>query len=234
MQITINNGTVTQIQETLTPVSGYTLPEHIAVKGGSYTYNVNTGLLTLTNLGDTTYVDVSIPSFNTLTLTDNTNYITLDINGVSVNVKAQRFDGIDVQISFTNSINTQYWTYTKIYDDYTFIDSELINLDSSNEIGSISTANGSTTVHTTTGKLFILGYAQDSYNTEISGTQTLSQGITMLGKCSCYDYDGELQDIVAISIDNSENLIQKYDVIAFSFTVSADGSIVIDGVDWQD
>lgn len=49
MQITITNGTLTQISETLTPASGYALPSSVTVTGATSSYSDSTGVLTLTS-----------------------------------------------------------------------------------------------------------------------------------------------------------------------------------------
>ena len=49
MQINIANGTLTQIQETLSPASGYALPSSITVTGATSSYNSTTGAITLTS-----------------------------------------------------------------------------------------------------------------------------------------------------------------------------------------
>lgn len=57
MNISITNGTLTKISETLAPVTGYTLPTSITVTPNTVTksYNPNTGVVELTDLtsGDT-------------------------------------------------------------------------------------------------------------------------------------------------------------------------------------
>lgn len=59
MQINITNGTLTQIQETLTASSGYTLPTTISVSGATSNYNSTTGAITLTNLTSTMSITAS-------------------------------------------------------------------------------------------------------------------------------------------------------------------------------
>jgi len=49
MQITITNGTLTQIKETLTPASGMKLPVDINVAGSQYDYNDITGIISLSD-----------------------------------------------------------------------------------------------------------------------------------------------------------------------------------------
>lgn len=49
MQINITNGTLTQVQETLSPASGYELPSSITVIGATSSYNASTGLIELIN-----------------------------------------------------------------------------------------------------------------------------------------------------------------------------------------
>lgn len=50
MQINITNGTLTSIQETLSPASGYSLPSTITVTGATSDYNGSSGSITLTAL----------------------------------------------------------------------------------------------------------------------------------------------------------------------------------------
>ena len=50
MQVNISNGTLTQLQETLSPSSGYNLPQSVTVTGASQSYNSSTGELILTNI----------------------------------------------------------------------------------------------------------------------------------------------------------------------------------------
>ena len=49
MQITITNGTLTQISETLSPSQGYALPSSVTVTGATSSYSDSTGVLTLTS-----------------------------------------------------------------------------------------------------------------------------------------------------------------------------------------
>lgn len=49
MQITITNGTLTNIQETLSPSQGYSLPPSVTVNGATSSYSDSTGLLQLTS-----------------------------------------------------------------------------------------------------------------------------------------------------------------------------------------
>ena len=50
MQITVTNGTLTQIQETLSAASGYVLPSTVVVTGATSDYNGSSGSITLTAL----------------------------------------------------------------------------------------------------------------------------------------------------------------------------------------
>lgn len=59
MQISITNGTLTQISETLQASSGYTLPTTISVSGATSNYNSTTGAITLTNLTQTMSITAS-------------------------------------------------------------------------------------------------------------------------------------------------------------------------------
>ena len=49
MQISITNGTLTQVEETLVATQGYTLPTTIQVSGATSNYNSTTGNITLTS-----------------------------------------------------------------------------------------------------------------------------------------------------------------------------------------
>lgn len=53
MQISITNGTLTSISETLSPNTGYVLPTTIQVSGATSNYNSSTGNITLTSLTST-------------------------------------------------------------------------------------------------------------------------------------------------------------------------------------
>lgn len=59
MQITITNGTLTQVQETLAAATGYNLPSDIAVTGATKSYNSTTGIVTLTSPTSTMSVTAS-------------------------------------------------------------------------------------------------------------------------------------------------------------------------------
>ena len=67
MQINITNGTLTQVQETLSPASGYSLPLTITVTGATSSYDSTTGSVTLTSPTSTMGVSasaVAIPSIS--------------------------------------------------------------------------------------------------------------------------------------------------------------------------
>ena len=53
MQITITNGTLTQVQETLSAANGYVLPDSITVTGATSNYDSSTGVITLASLTST-------------------------------------------------------------------------------------------------------------------------------------------------------------------------------------
>ena len=59
MQISITNGTLTQVQETLSPSSGYVLPSSVTVTGATSSYNDSTGVLTLTSPTSTMSITAS-------------------------------------------------------------------------------------------------------------------------------------------------------------------------------
>ena len=59
MQINITNGTLTNIQETLTPDTNYTLPTTINVSGATSNYNSTSGLVVLTNPTSTITLEAS-------------------------------------------------------------------------------------------------------------------------------------------------------------------------------
>ena len=59
MQVNVTNGTLTQIQETLSPASGYELPSTISVTGATSVYNSTTGALTLTSIGSSVSITAS-------------------------------------------------------------------------------------------------------------------------------------------------------------------------------
>ena len=152
--------------------------------------------------------------------------------GVTITFVDWTVDGYDVTISFTNGASTGSWVWTKIYDNYTVNNGKLY-LNSSNEIGSISTVNGSTTVHTTTGKLFVYGRGEDP--TQSCGTITCSSNISNTGKRSCYDYTGDLATVDGyIYMDNVETVVNYGGCLLYSFSISDNGTITINGADWYD
>lgn len=65
MQISITNGTLTSISETLSPSTGYALPTTIQVSGATSNYNSTTGNITLTSPTST----MSITAVGVKTLT---------------------------------------------------------------------------------------------------------------------------------------------------------------------
>ena len=66
MQITITNGTITQVQETLSPAAGYCVPTTITVVGATYTYNDystnNVGVISMSELTSTVTITATAMS----------------------------------------------------------------------------------------------------------------------------------------------------------------------------
>ena len=80
MQITLTNGTLTQVQETLSPASGYELPDSITVTGATSLYNNSTGAISLSSItenmlitaeGEVIPIIVIKSSFNSFKLNNN-------------------------------------------------------------------------------------------------------------------------------------------------------------------
>lgn len=132
----------------------------------------------------------------------------------------------EVTISFTNGSGTSYWQFTKIYDNYTITDNTLY-LSSEDEIGSITSANGSTTVTTTTNKLFILGKSSEL---TLLGTTTVSSGIETKGTRSDSEKTGTLSSVTRFYLDGSW---LSYTLL-WGFSVTANGTITINQADWSD
>ena len=59
MQISITNGTLTQVEETLVASQGYNLPTSINVSGATSNYNSSTGAITLTSPTSTMSITAS-------------------------------------------------------------------------------------------------------------------------------------------------------------------------------
>ena len=120
-------------------------------------------------------------------------------NSVSYTVAAS---GYEVSITVQNGVHTGDWEYTKIYDDFDEFSP------SGNELGSISTANGSTTVRTATGKICVV-----------------LQGAFIGGSSESYSSTGGVS-IVDRAWDSG--------VIQYNAIVSADGTLVISGIDFDE
>lgn len=110
MQITITNGTITKISETLSPNAGYTRPGEITVTPNTVTkqYNQSTGLVELTNLSTSdamtiTAAGVAVPDM-TVDL--------LNIPGLTANtykVKVRVSDGRSSRIYDPNESTISTW-----------------------------------------------------------------------------------------------------------------------------
>ncbi len=108
----------------------------------------------------------------------------------------------EVTITFQNAINPGFWDYTKIYDNYTLYNGDF--RPSGNVIAQITSADGSVTVTSTTGKLSI-----ESMGPSVSkGTVTISGNITQ----------------AATSYINA---------LVGAFDITGDGSIVVDGTNYD-
>lgn len=143
--------------------------------------------------------------------------------------------GYNVTITFQNGVDTSAWQSTKIYKNYTttVIDGKNYpSVNSSDEIGSISSANGTSIVTTNTDKIFIL--SKSSSLTETYGNISVSSTITTTGyQSQLYSGTHHFTASSYVLIDNvSEGLISYY--IIYEFSVSGDGTITISGADWED
>lgn len=207
---TLTNLTKGNITLQITPDNGYTYPTTLTISNGTLvSYDNTTGIAVIS--GDDTAI-------------------------VSGECVAQA-SGYEVQITFQNGISTYNWVSTKIYSDYvgeSGDEGDKIYLNSSNEIGSISAADGFTTITTTTGKLFVLGRTNSGYYSENTGTITCSNGITNTGKSSGLQGSyGDLAGVVSIYVDNVQ-LPDFHECLCYIFEVEADGTITINGADWED
>lgn len=167
------------------------------------------------------------------TTDDNTYYFDIYANGTRVE-SIETPDGFEVTINFTNGYDTSYWQYTKIYNAYN-IQYPNLYVNSSDKIGEINSANGSTTVLTTTGTIIILGAGN---HTEHYGTITPSTGITLTGSWAWVsggsgtalsgwtDSGSTYEDNVALAYGGAN--------IMWVFSVEASGTITINNADWHD
>jgi hypothetical protein len=112
--------------------------------------------------------------------------------------------GTPVTITFQNSVNPSSWEYTNIYDDFTVSDG--FYSPSGNKIGELNSADGSITVTTSTGKLFIDGYG----GFVVEGTITTTDGITIENK----QFGGA--------------------ILQYALNIPKSGTITISGVDWDE
>ena len=111
MQLTITNGTLTQVQETLTAASGYVLPSSVTVTGASSSYDSTSGSLTLSNItknisitasgeeGQPTPPEPTPVSTNTLTFNNGT----VTVNGNSITSSYGLINGDEITVSITGS-----------------------------------------------------------------------------------------------------------------------------------
>lgn len=151
----------------------------------------------------------------------------------------QAFESIEetghtVTINFTNGLSTSYWKGTEIYDNYTIVD-RTIHLSSADQIGFMWSADGSITITTNTGKIFIYGKSNDL--TESTGNITISSstahGITTEGKAWGSGKTGILSDNYGtFYLDDAQK--QFYSSLLYIFNVTANGTITIDQADWRD
>lgn len=109
-----------------------------------------------------------------------------------------------VTITLTNPINVYGFAYVDIYDDHEWNPNGWYYV-TGNKIGSISSATGSTTVITSTGKLYI----------EISGTFPFLEGdVTVTGGVTIADHPANRIEYRA-------------------YNVSGDGTIVLDRMNYD-
>lgn len=111
MQITITNGTITKISETLTATSGYVLPGTITVSPveALHSYDRDTGVVELTNLtaGNTTVTATAISSPDFLVPLLN---ITGLAGGVQYQVKVRVSDSGSPKEHEENESTPSTWT----------------------------------------------------------------------------------------------------------------------------
>lgn len=138
--------------------------------------------------------------------------------------------GYTVQVSFTNGSGPEYWQSTKIYDNYGVSGSTII-VASANEIGSIATMNGSTTVTTTTGKLLIIGTSSVQM---YAGNGMMTAGeVSIAGYMKddggYYNRSGVFQDCYSFQID-SGTLEYTSNHMIYALTVNGNGTVTDNGV----
>lgn len=81
MQISITKGSMTSISETLSPSSGYLLPDDVTISGATKSYSSSTGVVTLTNPTSTMSITASgaEPPGNKVTITTGAQTYTLTV-----------------------------------------------------------------------------------------------------------------------------------------------------------
>ena len=130
--------------------------------------------------------------------------------------------GHNVSITFSNC--SSYSRPYLIFDTWTHEENSYsYYFSSSNQIGSLASENGTISVSTATGKIYIVAGGTGSFIS--SGTINYSNGITEGFK------DTNLSGI-DVFIDNQS--YANANVMILECSVSADGSITIDGFDWDD
>ena len=98
MQVNITNGTLTQLQETLSPNQYYALPSSVLVSGASSLYVG--GTITLTDITASVSITangklLTYPSFRDIKITDNTDYITFNLDGVDFDLLLDTTPSVD-------------------------------------------------------------------------------------------------------------------------------------------
>ena len=88
MQISITNGTLTSISETLQPQANYDLPTTISVSGATSSYNSTTGEVSLSSITSSVSITASgvfnpVSSFGETELTAGDGFVALEVNGVT-------------------------------------------------------------------------------------------------------------------------------------------------------
>ena len=95
MQISITNGTLTQVEETLVATQGYTLPTTIQVSGATSNYNSTTG---------------------NITLTSPTSTMSITAEGVEA-IGSISFGSSDVELFVGNTrVSSVFWGNKKVYE----------------------------------------------------------------------------------------------------------------------
>ena len=215
---------------TIVPTTGYFAPDGISVTGASSSYDRDTGVAML--YGPTSDVAVSATcvdwaklatptaslSGSSLTMSTNDTYtksFAVYSDGAQVASVAL---GYDVTVAFADGQMTYSWQLTQIYGDYS-VSSGSLRLLSADQIGSIPTADGSTTVSCETGRLLVFAFGGQGVHV---GSKTVSGGLSAV---SLGNVDSVYIDGLLVSMDTSSFIVEAYDV-------SSDGGVSYSHTHW--